>query len=103
MRKMQTFAEFLTEGPVIDLEKKLISRVVDAYHKNLTPQGYKHSMTSKGPVTHYAWRKGQHHFEVVHDSRLSGQYQWGHAAVDPQTGKIKFFKSGRASTRGGAS
>jgi len=96
---MKTFKEFIAEGVVVDLERSLLYRLVIKHHKLFSEKGYIHTTTQKGNKTIFAWRKGRHHFEIQHDSKMPYRYVWGHAEIRPDNGKLRFYNSGNASLR----
>ena len=97
---MKTFLEFLEESSkVIDIANVLVHRLIKHHHNMLSPKGYVHSVVQKGIRTTYAWRKGDHHFEIMHKSTDPNWYQWGHAKVG-KNGKLDFYNSGQEPLRG---
>lgn len=95
---MKSFKTFIVEGPVVDMTQRLVTRMVQHFHKYYSPKGYRYAARSNGSITTHAWRKGSHHFEVQHNIKDPHWYKWGHAKV--VNGQLRFFTGGQDPLRG---
>jgi hypothetical protein len=80
------------EGKVIPIVNNVLAKVIRSHHQKYTALGYVNSVIKKGSKTTWSWRKGRHHFEIIHDSKDPWWHTWGHATNTE--GKLSFYNSG---------
>jgi hypothetical protein len=73
-----TKEEYIHEGRVVRMDKHLLDRLLNFTHKKY-PQHYYSTHKRGAHFTSHVWQKGDHHFEIQHDTRDPSWFFWGHA------------------------